>query len=112
MTRRLANSAAAAAASASPVERGEKLYHTMGCAQCHSIDGKPGTGPSWKGLYGSAVQLTGGKDATADENYVRESILDPNAKIVMGYAGIMPTYQGRMKDQDISAIIAYMKTIQ
>jgi cytochrome c oxidase subunit II len=104
--------AAAEQVSASPVDRGKKLYQTLGCAQCHSLDGKAGTGPTWKGLFGTAVELAGGKTVTADENYVRESILQPNAKLVVGFAGIMPTYQGRVKDQDIDAIIAYMKTIK
>jgi cytochrome c oxidase subunit 2 len=105
-------STSSALALASPVERGERLYHTLGCAQCHSIDGKPGTAPTWKGLFGSTVQLAGGKAVAADENYVRESILDPNAKVVLGFPSIMPTYQGRIKDPEIVAIIAYMKTLK
>jgi cytochrome c oxidase subunit 2 len=102
----------AALALASPVERGERLYHTLGCAQCHSINGSPGTAPTWKGLFGSTVQLSGGKTVVADEGYVRESILEPNAKVVLGFPTIMPTYQGRVKDPDILAIIAYMKTLK
>lgn len=104
--------AASALAHASPVELGERLYHTLGCAQCHSVDGASSTGPTWKGLYGSKVPLNGGGSVTADENYVRESILEPNAKVVLGYAAIMPTYQGRVKDPDVAAIIAYMKTVK
>ncbi len=102
----------AALAIASPVEHGERLYHTLGCAQCHTTDGKPLTAPTWKGLFGSTVQLTGGGTVTADENYVRESILSPNAKVVQGFPPIMPTYQGRIKDAEINAIIAYMKTLK
>jgi cytochrome c oxidase subunit 2 len=62
-------------------------------------------------MFGSQVPLEGGTTVTADENYVRESILYPNAKIHAGYQPVMPSYLGQLKDNDISAIIAYMKSI-
>lgn len=104
--------ASASLTAATPVERGAILYRSFGCAQCHTIDGKPAVGPTWKALFGSAVQLTTGASVQADENYVRESILDPNAKVVAGFPPIMPTYQGRIKDPEISAIIEYMRTLK
>ena len=94
-----------------PAQAGLKLYQTKGCAQCHSTDGAKNTGPSFKNLFGSEHLLRSGEKVTVDENYVRESILVPSAKIVAGYDNLMPAYQGRMKDVEISAIIAWLKTI-
>ena len=96
----------------SPAEAGERLYRTRGCAQCHSVDGKGGTGPTFKALFGHQVPLDGGKATVADENYIRESILEPQAKIVAGFQPVMPTFQGRLKDQEITAIIEYLKTLK
>ncbi len=104
--------AEAQTASLSPAQAGEHLYRTRGCAQCHSVDGKAGIGPSFRGLFGHTVALRGGATVTADENYVRESILDPQAKVVAGFDPVMPTYKGRISDQDITAIVAYLKTLE
>ncbi|ANM32219.1 hypothetical protein ABI59_11815 [Acidobacteria bacterium Mor1] len=92
-------------------EIGEKLYNTRGCKTCHSVDGVNGTGPTFLGLYGIEHALVGGGTAVVDENYVRESILEPQATIVAGYDPVMPTYQGRLSEQDISALIAYLKSL-
>jgi len=71
-----------------------------------------GTGPTFKGLFGHEVPLDGGARAIADENYVRESILEPQAKVVAGFQPVMPTYKGRMSDKEIAAIVAYLKTLE
>jgi cytochrome c oxidase subunit II len=94
-----------------PAEAGQRLYKTRGCAQCHSIDGKAGIGPTFKGVFGHPVPLKDGKTVVADENYVRESILNPQAQVVAGFDPVMPTYQGRLKDNEITMIIAYLKTL-
>ncbi len=96
----------------SPAQAGERLYRTRGCAQCHSVDGKAGTGPTFKMLFGHQIPLDGGKTVVADENYVRESILEPQATIVAGFQPVMPTFKGRLKDQEITAIIEYLKTLK
>jgi len=96
----------------SPAQAGQVLTMRFGCVQCHSTDGTAGTGPSWKGLYGRTVQLTDGGSVKADENYIRESILEPQAKNVQGYQPVMPTFQGKLKDKDIIAIIEYIKTLK
>ena len=96
----------------SPAKAGEMLYKTRGCAECHSVTGEARTGPTWKGLFGSHVPLQGGQTVVADENYIRESILDPQAQIVAGFQPVMPTFQGRLSDPEISAIIAYIKTLK
>ncbi|MDM7914192.1 MAG: cytochrome c oxidase subunit II [Candidatus Eisenbacteria bacterium] len=105
-------SAATELANASPAEAGARLYRSRGCAQCHSVDGKGMVGPTFRGLYGHEVVLKDGTRVVVDENYVRESILSPQAKVVAGFDPVMPTYQGRLKDQEITAIIAYLKTLQ
>ncbi|MGE5235258.1 MAG: cytochrome c oxidase subunit II [Acidobacteriota bacterium] len=96
----------------SPAQAGERLYRTRGCAQCHSVTGTAGIGPSFKGVFGHEVALSTGTSVLADENYVRESILDPQAKVVAGFQPVMPTFKGRLKDDEITAIIAYLKTLQ
>jgi cytochrome c oxidase subunit 2 len=69
-------------------------------------------GPTFKGVWGREESLASGDKVTVDENYVRESILNPLAKVVEGYPPAMPTYQGRLKDKEITAIIEYLKSVQ
>ena len=90
---------------------GAQLYKTKACVTCHSVDGIAGTGPTFKNVFGHEVLLTDGKKVIADENYIRESILDPRAKVVNGFQPVMPTYQGVIKDRQIDALIAYLKTL-
>ncbi len=92
----------------SPYDLGEKLYKQRGCAQCHSLDGKAGTGPSFKDTYGSQ-QKTDKGEVTVDENYIRESILNPMAKIRDGYKGVMPSFQGQLREHEIAALIWFHK---
>ncbi len=91
---------------------GKKLYTSRACNTCHSVDGSKLVGPSFKGIYGSQAMLSDGSAVTVDENYIRESILKPQAKIVAGYDPVMPTYQGILKSRDIDALIAYIKSLQ
>lgn len=90
---------------------GERIYNTFGCKQCHSVDGSVGTGPSFKDLFGHDVKLTDGTTVKADENYIRESVLDSQAKVVAGFDPVMPTFKGRIKDKQITGIIEYLKTL-
>lgn len=94
--------------------RGKDLYSKKQCVGCHTVDGSKGVAPTWKGMFGKSHKMADGTDVVADENYVRESILTPNAKIVAGYASpsVMPTYQGTLKDRDIDAIIDFMKSLK
>ena len=91
--------------------RGELLFQRSGCTQCHSVDGSPGTGPSLKGVYGKDEYFTDGTSALADENYIRESILYPNRKIVKGYTPAMPTYANSLRDAQLDAIVAYVMSL-
>ena len=97
--------------SMSPVEVGEKLYRVRGCAQCHSVDGKANVGPTFLGVWGHQQPLKGGGSAVVDENYVRESILEPQAKIAAGFEPVMPTYKGKLSDREITAMIEYLKSL-
>lgn len=93
----------------SPVDAGRKLFQVRGCMQCHSMDGSAKTGPTLLGVFGRTENLVDGGTVTVDENYIRESILEPNARVVAGFEPVMPTYQGRLKDAEILAIIEYLK---
>lgn len=95
-----------------PAEWGKQLAQEQACATCHSVDGSQMTGPTWQGLFEETQQMSDGSTVTADENYIRESILNPSAKIVDGYQPVMPSYQGQLNDEQISAIIEYIKTLK
>lgn len=94
-----------------PAELGKKLFTQRSCATCHSLDGSRIQGPSLKGLFGRIEDLEGGTSVKVDENYFRESVLNPGAKVVRGYPAAMPTFQGLLKDRDIEALIAYLKSV-
>lgn len=95
-----------------PAEWGSRLVQQYACTTCHTTDGTKLVGPSWKGVFGHTVQLTNGQTVTADANYVRESILDPQAKIVEGFLPAMPPYKGQLNNEQINAIIEYIKTLK
>jgi cytochrome c oxidase subunit 2 len=95
-----------------PAERGKQLFTQWSCNTCHSIDGSKGIGPSFQGLFGKDETLMDGSTAKVDENYVRESILQSTAKVVKGYAPIMPVFQGQLKDAQVDALVAYIKTLK
>ena len=88
---------------------GQRVYNIMGCAACHTLDGNPGVGPSFKGLYGKTETFTDGSSAEVEDNYLRESLLEPNAKVVQGFAPQMPTFQGKLNDEQITAMIEFIK---
>ena len=94
------------------LEKGKALLEKFGCLGCHSIDGTVKVGPSLKGLYGREEHLEGGGEVIADEEYFRESLFDPGAKVARGFPNIMPTYKGSITDDDIAAIITYIKTLK
>jgi cytochrome c oxidase subunit 2 len=94
-----------------PVEAGKRVSEIQGCVQCHTEDGTRKIGPSYLGLFGSTRTLKDGSTVVVDEDYIRESILDPFAKIAEGYDPVMPTFQGRISDQEITVIIEYLKSL-
>jgi cytochrome c oxidase subunit 2 len=94
----------------SMVEAGAQLFQDLACVNCHKEDGS-GRCPSLKGLFGQTVLLTGGATVDADEAYVRESILDPAAKVVDGYQPIMPTFRGQVTEEQVIELIEYVKSL-
>ena len=95
-----------------PAEAGKILYNRRGCAQCHSVDGTARTGPSFLGTFGSSQQLVDGTKVDIDENYIRESILEPMAKVRAGYRPVMPSYKGQLKNAEIDAIIEFIRSLK
>jgi len=89
---------------------GERIFAELGCATCHRSDSQ-GRGPNLQGAFGRPVQLEDGRIVTADENYVRESILDPGAKVVKGFKPVMPTFQGLISEEQLNALVAYVKSL-
>jgi cytochrome c oxidase subunit 2 len=81
-----------------------------GCKGCH-VEAGESVAPSLRGLYGGEVQLEGGVTVVADEEYLRESILSPGAKLVEGYREIMPEFQGLLTEDQVDALIAYLRTL-
>lgn len=90
-------------------EVGKKVFEGKACNSCHSVDGSAKIGPTFKGLYGKTETLADGSTVKVDDNYIRESILNPNAKVVKGYQPIMPAFQGSLKDRQIEGVIEFMK---
>lgn len=94
-----------------PFDFGKKLFTEKACLTCHSTDGSPAIGPTLKGLFGRKENLEDGNTVVVDENYLRESILNPEAKIVRGFTQTkMPQFPG-ISDKEIAGLIAYMKTL-
>jgi cytochrome c oxidase subunit 2 len=98
-------------ADANPLVAGEKLFADKACNTCHLSDGK-GRAPSLNGVYEGKVLLADGSTVTADDGYIRESILVPAAKVVAGYQPVMPAFQGQLTEEQIIALTAYIKSLQ
>ncbi len=92
------------------VRLGAELYRSQGCVGCHSIDGRVNVGPTWKGTWGTEREIEGGGSVIVDAEYLRESILKPNAKIAKGYPAAMPPFD-RLSDEEIDALIAYIESL-
>ena len=96
------------------VDQGKAQFSAKGCVACHSPDGgsKGGLGPTLQGVFGSHVALISGSKVLADENYIRESIENPMAKIVKGFNPVMPTFKGQLSETEMNALIAYIKSLK
>ena len=93
------------------VQQGEKLFQQFGCSTCHLLD-EQGRCPILRGVYGSRVLLNDGRTVLADDAYIRESILNPNAKIVSGYkTDVMPAFQGQVSEEGLLQLIVYIKSL-
>jgi cytochrome c oxidase subunit 2 len=90
---------------------GEKLFNDLACVTCHRAD-TGARGPNLQDLFGSTVKLSNGETVVADEAYLRQSIVQPSAKIVQGYQPIMPTFQGLVTEEQIVQLVAYIQTLK
>jgi cytochrome c oxidase subunit 2 len=95
----------------SAASAGRQLYESMGCVSCHGANAEGGRGPALVGVYDSQVVLNNGQAIKADEDYVRESILNPQAKIVSGFGPIMPSFQGQLSEEQLLQVVAYVKSL-
>jgi cytochrome c oxidase subunit 2 len=91
-------------------EQGKQLFASLGCSTCHRFDVQ-GRGPNLQNAFGKPVLLEDGRTVVMDDNYVRESILNPTAKIVSGFKPVMPTFQGLVTDEQLNALVAYIKSL-
>ena len=98
------------AATGSLASNGEKLFQDLACSNCHKADAT-GRGPSLVGLFGSTVQLAGGGTVKADEAYIRESILNPTARVASGFQPVMPTFQGLVTEEGVLQLVEYIKSL-
>jgi len=98
------------AAEGSLASSGNKLFQDLACVNCHKADGS-GRGPTLVGLFNKTVELSGGGTVKADEAYIRESILNPAAKVVAGYQPIMPTFQGLVTEENVLQLVEYIKSL-
>lgn len=96
-----------------PAERGARQAEAAGCLACHSVDGSQSAGPTWKGLAGSTVELQDGSTVTADDEYIYNSIVEPNQQIHVGYPPIMPqNYRVDLSEEQIRDIVEFIKTVE
>ena len=95
-----------------PLELGQKSYQMRGCTQCHTIDGSKLVGPSFKGFLARVHKLKDGTVVEPTDEYIKESIQDPTAKVIEGFEPVMPSFRGKLKDQEIAGLAAYIKSLQ
>jgi cytochrome c oxidase subunit 2 len=105
------DTAAAADERRAAVEAGKQLFIERGCQLCHSLDGSAGIGPTALHPPGTKRPLAGGGVAELDDAYLRESILEPRAKMVQGFDPVMPSYEGLLTEPELAAIVEYLKSM-
>lgn len=91
--------------------KGSQLASSNGCTACHSVDGATGAGPTWKGTFGTQIDIGGGKKVPMNAAYIKTSILDPNAQVAAGFGPSMPSFKGKLSDADIAAVVEYIKSL-
>ncbi len=97
--------------SSTPAAAGQQLFQSLGCTSCHGANGEGGRGPVLAGVFGQKTQLQNGQSQTVDEAYIRESITNPQAKLVAGFGAIMPTFQGQISEDQLVQLVAFIKSL-
>jgi cytochrome c oxidase subunit 2 len=100
------------AGNTTPAVAGQQLFQSLGCVSCHGANGEGGRGPTLAGLFGRQTLLSTGQSVRADEAYIRESIINPQAKLVAGFGPIMPTFQGQVSEDQLVQLLAFIKSLQ
>jgi cytochrome c oxidase subunit 2 len=94
-----------------PAQAGEQLFSANACATCHT--GQPGSiGPNLAGIFGAQRPLADGRTVVVDDNYLRESIMVPLAKVAAGYQPVMPPFQGLLSEEQVMQLLAYIKSLK
>jgi cytochrome c oxidase subunit 2 len=99
-------------AGVSLLDLGQELFTKKGCNACHAVTDQKLIGPGMKGIFGRTSELTDGTKTTVDENYIRESLMDPQVKLVKGYPPVMPTFRGTLTDDEVNALVVYLKSLK
>lgn len=94
-----------------PADLGADLFKSKGCFSCHSVDGSALVGPSLKGVWGKQTELADGSSVKVEDNYIRESLMNPTAKVVKGFPPVMPPFQGQLTEDEVTQLIEYLKTL-
>ncbi|HJL17591.1 MAG TPA: cytochrome c oxidase subunit II [Sandaracinaceae bacterium LLY-WYZ-13_1] len=94
------------------ITRGRALASRYGCFACHTMDGQAHVGPTWRGLYGSTVQLASGETRVASDDYLTESMMEPEAQRVAGYDTVMPSYRGVLDATETAAIVELIRSLE
>ncbi|MCC6409014.1 MAG: c-type cytochrome [Planctomycetes bacterium] len=95
-----------------PVELGQRSYQMRGCTQCHTVDGAKLVGPTFKGFLAREHRMKDGSVVDPSDDYIKESILDPQAKVVEGFEPVMPSFKGRLHELEVAGLAAYIKSLQ
>jgi cytochrome c oxidase subunit 2 len=93
-------------------QTGQRVAGEQGCLRCHTSDGAPHIGPTWRAAYGAKRELADGTSVIVDEAYLTESMMDPRARIVKGFQPVMPTYHGRLQPAETAAIVEFIKSLR
>ena len=95
-----------------PKDLGRLVWDGKGCKACHTIDGGPGVGPTWKGSWGTSISLADGSSVPMDETYVRTSILEPQKQMHTGFPPTMPTFAGQLSEAEVNGVAAYIESLK
>lgn len=93
-----------------PIELGELLYMQRGCSQCHALDDSRRIGPGFAQTFGNEHEFSNGATIAGDENYIRESIVNPQALVRAGFPPSMPTYKGLLREEEIRGLVSFIKS--